>query len=138
LSAGADENWIKERYVSDSKILVVPADLAKKIDDNRGDMSRGEFIEALIDNLVVEKTEPKNNNTEYATRVELQVFEQDMKQLLKSFLDFFVSYGLELGENGQQLEIEKFTSKLQGLQKDLGVVDSGKGGGKATIKWKPN
>jgi hypothetical protein len=117
--------------LSDSKILVVPADLAKKIDDSRGDMSRAEFIEAMIDNLVAEKTE-------YATRAELLSFEQDMKQLLKSFLDFFVSYGLELGENGQQLGIEKFTSKLQGLQKDLGVDSGGKGGGgKATIKWKP-
>jgi hypothetical protein len=50
---------------------------------------------------------------------------------------------MEFGENGQLIEIEKFTNKLQGLQKDLGA-DSGKGsagsgggGGKATIKWKP-
>lgn len=122
--------------MSDSKILVVPADLAKKIDDNRGDTSRAEFIEALIDNLMTEKSESKGNGkVDYATRTELLSFEQDMKQLLKSFLDFFVSYGLELGENRQQLEIEKFTSKLQGLQKDLGA-DSGKGG-EATIKWKP-
>lgn len=124
--------------MSDSKILVVPADLARKIDDNRGDMSRAEFIEALIDNLVTEKHESKDNGkVEFATRLELLSFEQDMKQLLKSFLDFFVAYGLELGENGQQLEIEKFTSKLQGLQKDLGADSGGKSGGKATIKWKP-
>jgi len=49
----------------------------------------------------------------------LSPFEQDMKQLLKSFYGFFVSYGLEYGENGQHLDIEKFTSKLQGFQKDL-------------------
>ena len=30
--------------MSDSKILVVPNDIVKKIDDNRGDMSRAEFI----------------------------------------------------------------------------------------------
>ena len=122
--------------MSDSKILVIPADLAKKIDDNRGDMSRAEFIEALIDNLITEKP-VSNNVAEYATKTELVSFQQDMKQLLKSFMDFFVSYGLEYGENGQQLDIEKFTSKLQGFQKDL-TADSGvKGGGKATIKWKP-
>jgi len=120
--------------LTDSKILVVPADLVKKIDDNRGDVSRAEFLEALIDNLVKEKSEPEDA-MKYATTEELSSFEQDMKQLLKSFLDFFVSYGLELGENGQQVELEKFTSKLKGLQKDLGA-DSGKGGGKATIKWK--
>jgi len=122
--------------LTDSKILVVPADLARKIDENRGDVSRAEFLEALIDNLVKEKSEPKDA-MKYATREELSSFEQDMKQLLKSFLDFFVSYGLELGENGQQIEIEKFTSKLQGLQEDLGGESGGKGGGgKATIKWK--
>jgi len=122
--------------LTDSKILVVPADLARKIDENRGDVSRAEFLEALIDNLVKEKSEPKDA-MKYATREELSSFEQDMKQLLKSFLDFFVNYGLELGENGQQIELEKFTSKLQGLQKDLGGESGGKGGGgKATIKWK--
>ena len=127
--------------MNDSKILVVPADLAKKIDDNRGDISRAEFIDALIDNLVSEKPVPAEttNTVEYATKTELVSFEQDMKQLLKSFLDFFVSYGLEFGENGQALELEKFTSKLQGLQKDLGPDNGSKvsGGGKATIKWKP-
>jgi hypothetical protein len=140
LSAGADKKRRREA-LNDSKILVVPADLAKKIDDNRGDISRAEFIDALIDNLVSEKPVPAEttNTVEYATKTELVSFEQDMKQLLKSFLDFFVSYGLELGENGQALELEKFTSKLQGLQKDLGPDNGGKvsGGGKATIKWKP-
>ena len=125
--------------MSNSKIIVVPAELAQKIDDNRGDMNRVEFIEALIDNLVTDKQESKGNGkAEFATRMELQSFEQDMKQLLKSFLDFFMAYGLEFGEDGQLLEIEKFTSKLQGLQKDLGKENGGKStGGKATIKWKP-
>ena len=125
--------------MSNSKIIVVPADLAQKIDDNRGDMDRVEFIEALIDNLLMDKNESKGNGkVDFATRTELFSFEQDMKQLLKSFLDFFMAYGMEFGENGQLLEIEKFTSKLQGLRKDLGVDNGGKsGGGKATIKWKP-
>jgi metal-responsive CopG/Arc/MetJ family transcriptional regulator len=123
--------------LTDNKILVMPADLVKKIDDNRGDVSRAEFIEALINSLVKEEHETKESAVQYATREELSAFQQDMRQLLKSFLDFFVSYGLELGENGQQIELEKFTNKLQGLQKDLGGESSGKGGGgKATIKWK--
>ena len=126
--------------MSDNKILVVPADLAQKIDDNRGDLSRVEFIEALIDNLVTDKSESKtrtNCKADYATKIELLSFEQDIKQLLKSFLDFFVAYGMEFGENGQRLEIEQFTSKLQGLQKDLSADNGGKNsGGKATIKWK--
>jgi hypothetical protein len=120
--------------LADNKILVFPAELVEKIDASRGDVSRAEFIEALIDNLIQEKSVRKDTEP-YATREELVTFEQDMKQLMKSFLDFFMSYGLELGENGQPIGIEKFTSKLQGLQKDLG--GDSKGGGKATIKWKP-
>ena len=125
--------------MSDNKILVVTSDLAEKIDNNRGDLSRIEFIEALIDNLVSDKPELKSNGKgDYASKTELLSFEQDMKLLLKSFLDFFMAYGMEFGENGQLLDVEKFTSKLQGLQKDLGVESSGKSsGGKAAIKWKP-
>jgi hypothetical protein len=124
--------------LSDNKILVIPADLVKKIDENCGDMNRAEFIEALIDNLIAEKGESRENvKSDFVTRTELLVFEQDMKQLLKSFLDFFMAYDVELGENNQQIELDKFTTKLQGLQKDLSPADNGsKGGGKATIKWK--
>ena len=126
--------------MSDNKILVVPSNLAEKIDNNRGDLSRVEFIEALIDNLVTDKPESKGSGkVEYATKTELLSFEQDMKLLLKSFLDFFMAYGMEYGENGQLLEIDKFTSKLQCLQKDISAENGGKsnGGGKATIKWRP-
>ena len=124
--------------MSDNKILVIPADLVKKIDENCGDMNRAEFIEALIDNLIAEKGESRENvKSDFVTRTELLVFEQDMKQLLKSFLDFFMAYDVELGENNQQIELDKLTTKLQGLQKDLSPADNGsKGGGKATIKWK--
>jgi len=124
--------------LSDNKILVIPADLVKKIDENCGDMNRAEFIEALIDNLIAEKGESRENvKSDFVTKTELLVFEQDMKQLLKSFLDFFMAYDVELGENNQQIELDKFTTKLQGLQKDLSPADNGsKGGGKATIKWK--
>ena len=124
--------------MTENKILVIPAELVKKIDDNRGDIGRAEFIEALINNLVKEQPATKESAAQYATREELLSFQQDMKQLLKSFLDFFMSYGLEMGENGQQIELERFTSKLQGLQKDLGSDSGAKGGGgKATIRWKP-
>ena len=126
----------RKAALSDRTILIIPADLAEKIDSNRGDVDRAEFIEALIDNILTEKHEPekKGEQAEYVTRTEFVSFQQDIKQLIKNFLDFFVSYRLELGENNEQVSIDKFTSKLKGLQKDLGS-DSEKGG-KATIKWK--
>ena len=115
--------------MTEKRMLIVPAELVKKIDDNRGDMSQAEFINFLIDNQLEEETE----ESQYATKEEVYSFEQDMKRLLRSFLDFFVNYGLELGKQSPETEFEELTSKLQGLQKDL---DSDSEKGKATIKWK--
>ena len=115
--------------MSEKRMLIVPAELIKKIDDNRGDMSQAEFINFLIDSQLTEETKEQK----YATKEEIRSFEQDIKKLLKSFLDFFVGYGLELGKESPKAEFEELTSKLQGLEKDL---DSGSEKGKATIKWK--
>ena len=125
--------------MSDKKIPMEIADLAKAIDQNFGNMTRGEFIAALIDYLITERPKSKNNaQEEYATRQEIVSFEQDMKLLMKSFLDFFVAFDPDLNKN-DQFELDKFTSKLQGLQKDLGSGNgkTSKNTGTATIKWKP-
>ena len=114
--------------MSDKRMLILPAELIKKIDENRGDMSQAEFLEFLIEKQLKPPAEPQ-----FATKEELESFQQDIKQLLKSFLDFFVGYGLELGKQSPKAELEELTDKLQGLQKDLGS-DSEKG--KATIRWK--
>jgi hypothetical protein len=74
----------------------------------------------LIDNLSTVKPEFKNAaQTQYITRDELLSFERDIKQLMKSFLDFFISYGLEASQNRQLADIETFTGKLDRLQEDL-------------------
>ena len=112
-------------------MLIVPAELVKKINDNRGDMSQAEFIEFLISGQL--KQDDVAKEPQYATKEEVSAFEQDMKKLLRSFLDFFINYGLELGKQSSDNEFEELTSKLQGLQKDL---DSDSDKGKATIKWK--
>ncbi len=118
--------------MSDRKILILPSEVVKRIDENRGDLSQAEFIETLIDAQFKEKE--KSQESKYATKEEMYSFEEDMKRLLRSFLDFFVAYGLDLGKQSPTDELEALTSKLQGLQKDIGS-DNEKGG-KATIKWK--
>jgi hypothetical protein len=118
--------------VPEKRMLIVSAELVKRIDDNRGDMSQAEFIDFLIDNQMKKETkeikEPK-----YATREEVYALEQDMKKLLKSFLDFFVNYGLEMGKQVKEIELGELTGKLQGLQTEM---ESNSEKGKATIKWK--
>ena len=115
--------------MAEKRMLIVPAELIKKIDDNRGDVSQAEFIDFLIDGQLKEESKEQK----YATKEEIRSFEQDMKKLLKSFLDFFVSYGLELGKQSPKTEFEELTSKLQGLEDDLASEGTGK---EATIKWK--
>ena len=115
--------------MSEKRMLIVPAELIKKIDENRGDMSQAGFIDFLIDSQLKEETKEQK----YVTKEEICSLKQDIRKLLKSFLDFFVSYGLELGKQSPKAEFEELASKLQGLEKDLGS-DTEKG--KATIKWK--
>ena len=113
-------------------MLIMPAELVKKIDDNRGDVSQAEFVELLISGQLKQNArEPQC--AAYATKEEIYSFEQDMRKTLRSFLDFFITYGLELGKQSSENGSEELTSKLQGLQKDL---DSDSDRAKATIKWK--
>ena len=115
--------------MGEKRMLIVPAELVKKIDDNRGDMSQAEFIDFLIDGQLKEETQEQK----YATKEEIHSFEQDIRKLLRSFLEFFVGYGLELGKQSPKAEFEELTSKLQELEKDLDSEGKGK---EATIKWK--
>ena len=115
--------------MGEKRMLIVEAELVKKIDENRGDMSQAEFINFLIDSQLKEDTKQK----EYVTKGEFLSFEQDMKKLFRNFLDFFVGYGLELGKQSPKVEFEALNSKLQELGKDL---DSDTEPGEAKIRWK--
>lgn len=118
------------------RMLIVPAELIDRIDENRGDMSQAEFIDFLIDSQLKEETKGLKHATkeqQYVTREEIRSLEQDIKKLLRSFLDFFVSYGLEMGKQSPKTEFEELVGKLQGLEKEL---DSDSEKGTATIKWK--
>jgi hypothetical protein len=133
-------------------MLILPAELIKKLDENRGDLSQAEFIDFLIENqlkgsgsekqtasreeiLALIETQLKEaaKKQHYTTREEMQAFEQDMKILLKSCLDFFVSYGLELGKNSPQEEFDELSSKLTELENHLSAEGESK---EARIKWK--
>ena len=122
--------------MAEKRMMIVPVELIRRIDENRGDMSQAEFIDFLIDSQLKEETKkPKDSakGQEYVTREELLVFEQDIKSLLRRALDFFVSYGLELGKQSPKTEFEELSSRLQELEDDLASGDDKK---RATIKWK--
>ena len=127
--------------MGDKRMLIVPAELVKKIDDNRGDMNQAEFIDFLINSQLNEEgKEPENPTKEKisslersmeATKEDVVTFKQDIQKLLRSFLDFFLTYGLELGKQSREAEFEALSNQLRELE------SNGDSEGKeAKIKWK--
>ena len=99
--------------MSEKRMLIVDAELVKKVDDNRGDMGQTEFINFLIETQLKEKEEGKKQGD--VTREEFHQFQEGTKELLRNFLEFFISYGLELGKQPGDNEFEQLAQKLQSL-----------------------
>ena len=92
-------------------MLIVDADVVRKIDENRGDMSRSEFLNFLVDSRLKEEV----GNQNYVDKEEFRQFTQGMKELLRNFLEFFISYGLELGKQPKDKTFVELSQKLQAL-----------------------
>lgn len=140
--------------MTEKRMLILPAELVKKIDDNRGDLPQAEFIDFLIENqlkspalaaggvsradldaLKAEFAKMLNKESyKYALKDEMAGFQEDTKKLLKSFVDFFIGYGLELGKDGP-IDLKEITSKMAGLDKeaDKDIPEEGR---EVKIKWK--
>src|SRR4030067_135735 len=97
--------------MSEKRMLVVDAEVVRKVDENRGDMNRSDFINFLIDSCLKEDSGKQN----YITKEEFNQFQQGTRELLRNFLEFFISYGLELGKQPQDKTFEELTQKLQAL-----------------------
>ena len=95
--------------MSEKSMIIVDADVALKVDNNRGDMSRSDFINFMIDKSL----NSDNNNHKYITEEEFNQFQQGTRELLKNFLEFFISYGLELGKQPEDQIFQELSQKLQ-------------------------
>jgi len=100
--------------VAEKRMLIVDAEVARKIDENRGDMNRSEFLNFLIDNQLTRDTD-NSGYREYVDKEEFHQFAKGMKELLRNFLEFFLSYGLELGKQPQDKMFEELSQKLRTL-----------------------
>ncbi len=137
--------------MSEKRMLILPSEIVKKIDENRGDLSQAEFVDFLIENQFKESSSAVGITHEeieslrrelkdivtreksLATKDELRAFNEDTRKLLKSFVDFFMTYGLELGEKNQSIDLKDITGKLKCLDKDMPPDDEGR---EVKIKWK--
>ena len=97
--------------MADKRMLIIDADIAERIDENRGDMSYSEFLDFLIDSQLKESA----HNNANVDKEEFNQFAAGMKELLRNFLEFFLSYGLELGREPQDKTFQELSEKLQTL-----------------------
>lgn len=97
--------------MTEKRMLIVDAETARKIDENRGDMNRSEFLDFLI----VSQLKENSGNQDYVNKEEFRQFAEGMKELLRNFLEFFLSYGLELGKRPEDKTFEELSQKLQAL-----------------------
>lgn len=113
-------------------MLILEQKLVEKIDENRDDLSRADFIEFCIDNCLREiepeeaerkepdiaeetlATKPKETAI-YATREEFREFKRGITNLLRTFLDFFITFGLELGTSKPAETVEQLKSQLRAI-----------------------
>ena len=102
--------------MAERRMLVVDAEVARKVDENRGEMSRSEFIDFLIEGQLSEDKEVTvgAEKASYVTKEELQQSLQGIKELLRNFLEFFLSYGLEVGKHSDK-NFNELSQKLQAL-----------------------
>ena len=113
----------EEALMSEKRMLVVDAGLVDKIDENRGELSRSEFIDLLIEGQLREKGDGASRkktgsvDDDVVTREEFRQFQEGAKELLRSFLEFFINYGLELGRDPRDEEFEQLSRKLRTLSR---------------------
>ena len=102
--------------MTDKRMFVVDSDIARKVDESRGEMSRSEFINFLIEGQLSEDKEYKGDigKQDYVTKEELHQSLQGVKELLRTFLEFFMSYGLEVGKHSDK-NFNELSQKLQAL-----------------------
>jgi len=101
--------------MTEKRMLILDEGTVRKIDENRGDMGVSEFINLLIDSHLDEPA--VGPQSDLVTKEEFRHFEEGIRDLLRSFLEFFLSYGLELGKQPTDGELDKLSFKLQGLTK---------------------
>ena len=98
----------------EKKILIVDDELLSKIDENRGEMSRSEFLSFLINNQLEEKPSSPTSN-KYVSREEYAEFTQGMKELLRHFFDFFIKDSLQQEESPEDGNFAELAQRLQSL-----------------------
>ena len=95
----------------DDLIMVVKEDVVKQIDENRGEMNRTEFVNYLIQCQLKDQL----NQKDCVSKEEYQQFAHQMTGLLHNFLQFFISYGMAMGQGKSNADFQALNRQLDSL-----------------------
>jgi hypothetical protein len=95
----------------DDLIMVVKEDIVRQIDENRGEMNRTEFVNYLIQCQLKEQLSQKIG----VSRAEFDSFARQVTDTLHNFLQFFVSYGMSMGQVHKEKDIQSLNRQLDNL-----------------------
>ena len=93
----------------DDLILVVGKDVVNKVDENRGEMNRSEFVSFLIQ----AQLNKYYKNQSYIDKEEFYHAINEMRDLLRDFVDYVLS--LRLAKQFQDNIFEEWYQRLQAL-----------------------
>ncbi len=102
--------------MADKRMMVLPAEVVARVDENRGDLSQADFINLLLDSQLgngeASHAGDFEEELEPVTSVDLAELESGIKDLLRSFLEFFITYGLEIGKDSGKTDLAALTDRL--------------------------
>ncbi len=102
--------------MSEKKMLIIDDELLRKIDENRGEMSRNEFLSFIINSKLEDNESPSSASpSQYVSKAEYAQFTQEMKDLLRHFFDFFIKDGIKADEQPGNGDFADLSQKLQAL-----------------------
>ncbi len=97
----------------DDLIMVVKQDVIKQIDQNRGEMNRTEFVNYLIQCQLRESEKQQS----YVTKEEFEHFCSQITDLMRGFLEFFVSYGMAVNRRPRTDDLTQLNEQLRFLNR---------------------
>ena len=93
-------------------IMVVDKDVVKQVDENRGEMNRTEFVNFLIQSQLKDYYAKRD----YVDKEEFDRFAHGMQELFRNFLEFFLSWGMEMGKQPMYRGFEELSQRLEALK----------------------
>ncbi|MFH1651798.1 MAG: hypothetical protein ABID87_06855 [Chloroflexota bacterium] len=98
-------------------VLVADKDIVHQVDANRGELTRSEFVNLLI------QSQLRRSTRQYVSREEFYHFAQEIKDTLRNLLEFFLSWKIPAASLEQEGNLQNWLHKVESI--DEAVSEAG-------------